>query len=111
MAWVTCEKCTLKSWDASVKTDTEIAVCASCDEHDAKMKLAAEQAAIELAGYAAERAAREARGESTAYVEDTTNADRAREVGREIEATYDPDLARQQSGPDPIEIESHWYEQ
>ena len=48
-----------------------------------------------------------AQTEPQPYIEDTTNADLARKAAREM--VYDADLARQQTGPDPIETESHWY--
>ena len=70
-------------------------VCERCKN---RVKFAAE-AEVFSAQIAAE--------EQVPYVEDTTNADLAREAARKF--SYDPDLARQQSGPDRIEIESHWY--
>ena len=71
------------------------------------MKNSTEKFSAELAGYEAEKAARVARGEDIEYVEDTTALQAGYAAAREM--TFSAELERQQSGPDPLEIESHWY--
>ena len=93
MKMIKCSECgEIENWQPE---GTEF-VCERCKN---RVKFAAE-AEVFSAQIAAE--------EQVPYVEDTTNADLAREAARQL--TYDPDLARQQSGPDRIEIESHWYQ-
>lgn len=92
MKMIKCSECgEIENWQPE---GTKF-VCTRCQNH---VKFAAE-AEVFSAQIATE--------EHVPYVEDTTNADLAREAARQL--TYDPDLARQQSGPDRIEIESHWY--
>ena len=96
MKMVKCSECgEIENW---LPEDSDY-TCSYCHK---RAKFAADAAARATA-----RAAEEAQTPPAPYVEDTSNADRAREVAREM--VYDADLARQQTGPDPIEIKSHWY--
>ena len=94
MTFVKCHECSqTENWQAE-GTDF---VCERCQN---RVKFAAE-AEVFSAKIAAE--------EHVPYVEDTKNAERDSKAAREM--VYDADLARQQSGPDRIERESHWYQE